>query len=153
GCSGIKSEIRKNIHLGATPGDRIKTLATGRRMAAILSAITAVLITDYGDGLWSAIPVLLLEEAAPALHIHAQHAKVVAAHVRQLQLAASGVAVQLHLLAVAHGDQAAEGMRVLRQVAIFGDSEFPATLGRKAVGDHYAGGVANAPGPERKGIE
>src|SRR5438105_5934744 len=64
GCSGIKSEIRKNIHLGATPGDRIKTLATGRRMAAILSAITAVLITDYGDGLWSAIPVILLEEAA-----------------------------------------------------------------------------------------
>lgn len=41
-----KAEIRQNIHLGATPGDRIKTLAKGRRKAAILSALTAVL------GLW-----------------------------------------------------------------------------------------------------
>lgn len=38
-----KAEIRKNVQLGATPGDRIRTLAKGRRTAATLSAITAVL--------------------------------------------------------------------------------------------------------------
>jgi hypothetical protein len=35
-----KTEIRKNIRLGATPGERIKTLAKGRRVAAIFAAIS-----------------------------------------------------------------------------------------------------------------
>lgn len=59
-----KAEIRKNIHLGATPGDRIKTLARGRRKAAILSAITTVL------GLWGFVfpaPYVLVISALAAL--------------------------------------------------------------------------------------
>jgi hypothetical protein len=35
-----KAEIRKNIRFGATPGERIKALARGRRVAAILTAIS-----------------------------------------------------------------------------------------------------------------
>ena len=36
-----KAEIRRNTRLGATPGERIKALARGRRIAAVLTAITA----------------------------------------------------------------------------------------------------------------
>jgi hypothetical protein len=38
-----KAEIRSNVRLGATPGERIKTLAQGKRLAKILTGVSSVI--------------------------------------------------------------------------------------------------------------